>query len=303
MAETTQATTAPVTTTATTETTAAPDAPEYTKIKHKVKINGIEQDVDYADLVNRYQQEKAADEKFKSAAQIRDENAKKQREFEEYEKDPWKFWQKRGIDPDEAAEQRLLKKIRDEREQNLQGKSWDQLSDEEKAFSLDIERRKRLDSEKRIEEMTAEQKKCLVKEAEAKAASEIDEEISAAIKEYGFKPTPAVIAQIAANMLAHLEGGTGVSAKDVVKRTHESVRSASKEYITSMTADELQAFLPKESLDGLRKAMTKSALAQDPLRSRKDDSQTAPQSKPRASHGPTSTDDAFAQLDKRFQRR
>lgn len=268
------------------------DIPEWKKIKHRVKVNGKEAEVDYDELIKRYQQEAAADEKFKSAAQLREEAAARAKEAEEFEKDPWGHYKKKGKDPYQIAEDLLLQKIK-----------WEQMSQEQK--ELAEERAKRLELEKRLEDMTAAERAQLQQQADAKAAQEIDDEISAAIQEQGLKPTPAVIAQIAANMLVHLEGNKKVPAKDVVRRTHESIQSAAKELITGMSVEELQAFLPKEALDGLRKAGVAKALAQDPMRSRKEQSATSTteRSGVQTIRRNVSTDEAFAALDKRFARK
>lgn len=262
------------------------EVPEYKKVKHKVKVNGKEAEVDYDELVKRYQLAEAAEERFQSAAKMRQEADSIKQQLAEYETDPWAYMAKHGKDPYQAAEQLLLRKLQ-----------WEQMSEEQRA--LEIEKQKRIELEKRIEDMTAKERQDALAKAETQAIKEIDDEISEAVTELGVKPTPALIAQIAATLLSYHEAGKQVTAKEVVKRVRDQISTSAREMISSMSVEDLRAFLPKGHLDGLRKAAVDSALAQDPMRSRKP--KQADDTSPRAPKGPISTDSYFAKLDQKFK--
>lgn len=253
----------------------------------KVKINGAEQDVTIEKLIERYQKEEAADEKFKSAAQLRREAEDLKAQYAEIDRNPFEYARKKGIDIHALAEDILIEKLK-----------WEQSSPEQKELAM--ERQKRLEYEKRIEELTEKDRNLATQQAEAKAAREIDDEISEALGELGAKPTPAIVANIATTLLSYHEAGREVSAKEVVRRVRENLTVSAKELITSMSVEDLRAFLPKSHLDGLRKAAVESALAQDPMRSRK---KPESQESPTRSNKPVSTDDFFKQMDEKFRRK
>jgi hypothetical protein len=252
--------------------------------KYKVKVNGEEREVALNDLIERYQKEEAAEHKFQSAAQLRKEIASLE---ERLAKDPFGYAREKGANIEDLAEQILLEKLR-----------WEKMTDEQK--ELVMSKQKMSEYEKRIQELTEKDQKLAASQAEAKAAQEIDDEISQALAELGSKPTPGIVAAIATQLLAYHEAGRQVSAKDVVKKVRENLSMSAKELISSMSVDDLRSFLPKSHLDGLRKAAVETALAQDPMRSRhkraeKTEAIQAPKK-------PVSTDDYFKQMDAKFKR-
>jgi hypothetical protein len=264
------------------EASAAP-APQM----HKVKVNGAEQEVELSKLIERYQKEEAADEKFKSASQLRREAEDMKAQFADIDKNPFEYARKKGIDIHQLAEDILIEKLK-----------WEQSSPEQKELAM--ERQKRLEYEKRIEELTEKDRHSAAAQAEAKAAKEVDDEIGDALGELGMKPTKAIVANIATTLLSYHEAGRNVTAKEVVKKVRENLQESFKEHISSMSVEDLRAFLPKSHLDGLRKADVQTALAQDPMRSRKKPDATATATR---SNKPVSTDDFFKNMDKKFHGR
>jgi hypothetical protein len=127
---------------------------------------------------------------------------------------------------------------------------------------------------------------------------EIDQEIGAALKNLGKKPTPRLITEAALAMLAHHESGGKLAATEAVTLAQRNVKEAAREWLESLTVEEARKVLPASLLDGLRKADVASVMAQDPLRSRQN-RPTEPSSKPRQAKI-TSSDDYFERLEKRF---
>ncbi len=254
---------------------------------YKLKINGQEQEVPVEKLIERYQKEEAADEKFKSAAQMRKEAEELKRQYAEIDKNPFEFARKKGIDIHQLAEDILIEKLR-----------WEKATPEQRELALAKQRE--IEYEERLKEYTAKEEADKFSQAEATAAKQIDDEIGEALGELGCKPTPAIVANIATTLLSYHEAGREVSTKEVVRRVRENLRANAQELVSSMPIDELKTFLPKSVLDGLRKASVESALAQDPMRSRKKPEQ---QEQNVSSSKPVSTDDFFKQMDEKYKRR
>lgn len=261
----------------------AQEAADYRKMKHRIKVDQEELELDYDDLVREAQKGRSADKRFKEAAAAR-------KEAESFLQDPWGYLRQKGKDPYEVAESLLLEKIK-----------WESLSDEQKeALRATMER----DELKRWKE--EHEKAELEKEAEtvrAQAIEEIDSDIADALKSVGKKPTPRLIARIAENMIAHLEkDGSRVSAKDILTRVQKEYVSDISEYLSQMTPEQLREHLPKHLLDGLRKADVDKVRAGDPARSTRRIVSTDPSPgiKPKKA---MSWDEAFREKEKRWSGR
>lgn len=254
------------------------------KIKHKTKINGKEQELDYDRLVQLAQLYPAADERFQSASKKDQEIRKATAELQEFQQNPWEYAMARGMDPYAMAEQLLLQKL-----------EWEGMSKEQKALAEEKIRSARLEEE--LNKRTASEKQDRVRLAETQAGQEIDQEIGAALKSLGKRPTPRLIAETALAMLAHHEAGGKLAASDAVAMSNRNIDAAVMERLESLTVEEARKVLPASLLDGLRKADVERVMAQDPLRSRR--AATSPESKPRQAKI-TSSDEYFERLEKRF---
>lgn len=254
------------------------------KIKHKTKINGKEQEHDYDRLVQLAQLYPAADEKFQQASQKDQEVRKATAEIQQFQQNPWEYAMARGMDPYAMAEQLLLQKL-----------EWESMSQEQKDLEKERIRSARLEEE--LNKRTASEKQEKLRLAESQAGQEIDQEIGAALKSLGKRPTPRLIAETALAMLAHHEAGGKLAASDAVAMSNRNIDAAVQERLESLTVEEARKVLPAALLDGLRKADVERVMAQDPLRSRR--AATSPESKPRQAKI-TSSDEYFERLEKRF---
>jgi hypothetical protein len=255
--------------------------------KHKVKINGVEKELPLSQILAGFQKGEAADERFKSAAQLRQEAEALKAEYAEIDKNPFAYAQKKGINIHQLAEDILIDKMR-----------WEQSSPEQK--ELAIARQKQLEYEQRIEQLTEKDRQTQSAQIEAKAAQEIDDSISEALGELGMKPTKAIVANIATTLLSYHEAGIEVTPKEVVKRVRENLQLSFQERLEAMSVEEVRALLPKKHLDGLRKAEVESAMSQDPMRSRRKQEAA---SQPVTARKPVTTDDYFKSMDKKFHGR
>ncbi len=254
------------------------------KIKHRTKINGKEQDLEYDRLVQLAQLYPAADERFQSAAKKDQEVRKAAQEIQKFQQNPWQYAMERGMDPYAMAEELLLQKL-----------EWEGMSQEQKDLEKERIRSARLEEELTKRDAAGKEQK--LRDAESSAAQEIDQEIGAALKSLGKRPTPRLITEAALAMLAHHEAGGKLAATEAVSLAQRNIRGAAQEWLESLTVEEARKVLPASLLDGLRKADVERVMAQDPLRSRR--AATPPESKPRQAKI-TSSDEYFEKLEKRF---
>ena len=261
----------------------AQEIQDYRKMKHRIKVDQEELELDYDDLIREAQKGRSADKRFKEAAAAR-------KEAEAFLQDPWGYLKQKGKDPYEVAESLLLEKIR-----------WESLSEEQQEAlraKMELEDYKRRDEDRQKAEAEAERQRI-----SQQAIQEIDQDIADALKSIGRKPTPRLIARIAENLIAHLDkSGERVSAKQILGRVQSEYREDLREYLTHMTPEQLREFLPKELLDGLRKADVEKVLASDPARSKRRivSTEAQPGVKPRKA---MSWDEVFAEKDKRWANR
>lgn len=261
----------------------AQEIQDYRKMKHRIKVDQEELELDYDDLIREAQKGRSADKRFKEAAAAR-------KEAESFLSDPWGYLKQKGKDPYEVAESLLLEKIK-----------WESLSEEQQEAlraKMEAEELRRWKEDREKADSEAERSKI-----SQQAALEIDRDIATALKSTGRKPTPRLIARIAENMIAHLsKDGARVSAKDVLGKVQSEYREDLREYLAHMTPDQLREVLPKDLLDGLRKADVEKVLASDPARSKRRIVSTEPQQgiKPKKA---MSWDEVFAEKDKRWSAR
>lgn len=255
-------------------------AQQAARLRFKAKIDGQEEDVELdEDTVKRdYQKWRAADKKFQDAARMMKEMGATKAEIEAFKKDPWAAVKAAGQDPYKLAEALLLEKI-----------EYDDLSPaERRAMELERELNERKARDEEREKSAKERER---EERDSQAAQEIDEEIGAALKAMGRRPTPRLIARVAETLIAEHERQIApliakfgdvekipehaylalkrLPASEAVSRVHKEYLSDITEFLGEMPIDEVAKLLPKKLLDGLREREVKAVLSQDPAGSRK----------------------------------
>lgn len=264
-------------------------APDFRGTKHKLKVNQKDLELDYDEVIARAQKAEAADERFKEASTLRRETEERRKEIEAFEKDPWGYLKGKGTDPYELAESLLLERIK-----------YEQMSDEQReALAAKMEA---AELRKYKEEHEGKEKAKRDAELSEKAVQSIDQDIGDALKSLGRKPTPRLVARIAETMLAHMTKSEGeVSAKNVIGSVQKEYQADIHEYLSNLTPDQLREVLPRNLLDGLRKADVEKAMSQDPTRSRRRVVSTDGTVK-EAPRKRLSWDDAFKEKEKQFGR-
>ena len=264
-----------------------PSQPAAPKLK-KYKVNGKDVEVDLSDekyLDTLVSKGLGSDERFREAKGLMDQLEKRFGKLPEYQKNP--FWKviADGADPLEVAEALLLEKIR-----------WEEMSAEEREYHETKRERDQLKADReKAEKAERERAKA---EASSKAAKEIDDEVTTALKALGRKPTPRLIARVAETLLAEydrqlapllekfgdmdkipevaFQAIKALPAGEAVGRVHKEYLGDIAEYLTALPIDEVKKLLPKDLLDGLRKADVDAVLAQDPVGSRRTRDESRP---------------------------
>jgi hypothetical protein len=268
---------------------AAPTTPEAKK--YKVNVYGQEREVDEATLLRNYQKGEAADERFRQAS----EKEKLATSFiEDLQKDPWAAFKKLGKNPEQEAENLLIKKLQ-----------YENMSPAEKR-ALEAEKRAE-DAEYKIKMQEAQSKaeqERIAKEYQEQltlqAVQEIDQEISDALKATGVKPTPKIIQNMAEVMIAHLEARDGkkIDAGKAYEKTTSEIFEFLGELLPQMKTEDILAKLPKSALDAIRKGLLDQVTSQSPVRKTSSRGMQVAAAK-RVTK--TSTDDFFNKLESKFK--
>lgn len=264
-------------------------APDFRTMRHKLKVDGQEVEATFDDLVRNFQKGTAADRRFQEAHKLKTEFEPVARMMSEFKQG--KLDKLLEFVPEDQARQwmenYLIKYL--EHQQLPEG--------DRRALKLEKDLKQREEELKRLKDSASEGQR---QQAEAQAFKEIDEEISEAVKTIGRKPTPRLIARIAEDMLANLDAtGSKLSAKDAVSRSLRDVHNDIAEYLPTLPIEELRKLLPKQVLDGLRKADVDDVMSQDPMRgSRQMKSESVTKIRKDEKRG--STEDIFNRLERKL---
>ncbi len=224
--------------------------------KHKLKVNGKEEELDYDKLLERASRVSGADEKFKRASEI-------EKRYERV-KDP------NAENFDELVE--LLgyqKATKFARQLVLDEMKWDELTEEQQ--DAIIARREADLSKKKLSEYEEREKSARI-EAERGAALEIvDREVGdalAAARAEGVPVAdlPEIVEQVVDEMIAYLEwyeseekegrrpSRPPPSPKDVIGKLQGRYDERSGAYLKKLPVEKLKSLLSKEQLSALRAA-------------------------------------------------
>lgn len=276
-------------------------------VKHKLKVDGREEELDYDDLVKEAQKGRASDKRFREAAE-------KERAVQERLK---RLAQEDLDNDDEIFEvlgakkaMNFARKIREHQEY------YDSLTDQER--DLLHERQARESYERQLEEIRQKEEQAQRQQREQKAVATVNREISEALmdaKNMGvpLADLPEVVEGICDEMLAYLDymdaqekAGLPItkappSAKDVVNKMHGRYRERANLFVGKLPAKDLIKLLSKEQLDGLRQMQVDELYQGSTPPASRNSAQTTDQKpiKPEV-EGRRSTDSWFKSMDKRM---
>jgi hypothetical protein len=267
------------------------------KTKVKAKVNEQDEDVSIEELVRHYQKERAADARFRKAAEIekRSQEIERKLKAEEerkalYKQNPWKFFEENELDADKLAEQRLLKKIEMEMMSPAERKAW-QLEQENLKLKSTLEQ---TESERKSEQERLAQE--ATERLKSEQISTIDNDFTSAVQELGIKPTPALLESVAQYMLAHLNSDGGkhdITAKEALEHVVAQQKNDMFDLVQGMSVDDFMNAVKPEFRESIRKFFLKQVKNTEPRQS-VSTKESARQKKP------TSTDDFFKSLEQKF---
>lgn len=267
--------------------------PDFRGTKHKVKVDGQEQEVEYDELVRDYQMKQAAQKRMQQAA----EQTKKA---------------ERALKLEEAfskGDLATLKKLlpRDQ----FTKVSEDLLIEQMEWESLPKYEQKRILAERRAQELEDEikqrdektNKEQLDKEM-ADAATAVDEQISEALGKLGRAPTPYLVGALIDEMLAVYDTSKGqkkLTAEEALKKAQRRIDGDVESYLMGMKPEEFVSKIPASHLDAVRQHL----LSQVGMQPRKQNA-AASEQKPRdRGEAPKrmSIDEYYKNMEDRFKKR
>lgn len=211
--------------------------------KYKVKVDGLESEVEEAELINSYQKGRSADKRFQEASDLR-----KQLELfvENAKADPTQLLEQLGHNPKDWARNLLLAEI--EAEEQEKDPNLKRIAGLEKKLN-------------ELEKLESTKKQQMAEEAakaeESQLVARIDTEIGKTLEEMGFVSGTApaeLIADIAEQMLAEYKlSKTSIDSKEALSRTKQSY-SRRLAAISKSKPDAILELIPSEYLDKIAEA-------------------------------------------------
>lgn len=259
--------------------------------KIKTKIDGVEQEVDLADLTRDYQKYKSSEKRFEEAAQMR-----KQVEglLERAQKGDLS-WLKQIVSKEQLnqwAEQELLEHI-----------NWQKMPEVERRALL--AERKAQELEDHITSLTQTQEREKATAIEEKAYQSIEADIVSAVEGLGYdvKVTPRFIRRIAEQLQASLEASDDpnaepMPAKLASERAFKGYKVDAQELLSILPESEAIELIPAKLREAIRRADVNDATSQMPMRIKKQANEAEARKAPKLKR--MTTDNWFEKMEKRF---
>jgi hypothetical protein len=223
--------------------------------RHKVKVNGKEEDADIEELKAAYSKVKAADERFRTAAEERKAAEKERAEakalLEKVKSDPWAVMKELGLDPRKTSEEYLIKQL------ELDAMSPEQKAAMEKASSDD---KKRAELEAKLKEYEDREKKDKDEKEQAeiaaqsqKIAKDYEEQFLEALGSTKLPKTQKTVALVAEKLREAIVDGYEISVKQAVKAVEREQKAALNAILADADPDIIAELIGEEGVKKLRK--------------------------------------------------
>lgn len=256
--------------------------------KHRVKIDGQERELTTDDLIRDYQLREASNKRFQEASQMQKQL---QPILEAMQKGDFKaLLGPRAKDPKfrQFAEEFLIEQLQ-----------YEELPEPEKRRLAAEERARQLEEE--LKALQEKGKKSEYDSALQAAETEVDNEISEALVELGWKPAPHLVLGAVDEMIAHTEAtGKKLPAKKALELAVKRYDKNSFEYLDSLTPETLVQKLSPKTLEAIRKHfLGQVGMQQASPKQQPGTAQQKPQ-RSREPEKPRTIDEAFKQLEAQF---
>lgn len=211
--------------------------------KFKVKVDGVESEVDEAELIKGYQLEQAARKRLTEAS-------KQMKTLEDAlrvgREEPLQLLEWLGLEPEKFIKEYVMNKVEESK-----------LSPEQRELRQLRKEKERIDAERQEAEkqrQEAERQKHFQETGDA-----LEDEILEALG--NMKANKHMIAQVANIMLVGLNQGKTISAKEAVARIQNDTQSLLNSALESDDVDKFINSLPREARSRLQKALAKQHIA------------------------------------------
>lgn len=262
----------------------------YRGTKHRVKIDGVEQEVEYDELVSDYQRKKASEKRFNEAAQLQKATTELLQGLATGDQNAW-GWLQKNVPKDtfkKIAEEFLISDL-EYQELTPEQKRLRELEERERQRQEEDERRKKDDETQQWQ-----------RDVEA-AGQEINGKIEEFFQTTGIKPNTAVLLRLSEHMLAHLNKGKPIPPVEALyNHVARCLDLDALDVIKSKPADKLLEWMPKETVDQLRQLFIEKATATQPRRGIVDDQ--APVGRREKAPKKVGIDDAFSLLEQKIKK-
>lgn len=241
------------------ETSLETEAPTPASIKHKVKIDGQELELDLEELKAGYQQAKSSQKAFQDAAKLKDEviqlvNMIKQDPISVMNRlnidmkslikssgyTARELIESFGEDPSEIAAALLQERIEEEMmsPEQKKAKEWDKYQETEK---------------QKLQKQREEYEAYLQQQEHQKVADELQTEILGAISAAGVKPSRELLAQVANEMMIFENAGRSITAEKAMSNIKARHQEQLQLLLKNGNIAELEKILPKEVIEQYNK--------------------------------------------------
>lgn len=218
------------------------ETPEQQAVrKFKVTIDGVDSEVDEAELLKGYQRARAANQRFEEAAKIR---RQADQLIAALQQDPISLLTnpKLGINFDEIAEKHLLRKLENEMltpEQRQAREMQEKLSQYEQQEA------------KRQEELQAQQ----FEAAKHQARADYERRFVEVLDKANIPKTAETVSRMARYLQESLRRGYEPDLYDVADMVREDMLAEQRALLAAVPDDRLDSVLGEESLEKVRKAL------------------------------------------------
>lgn len=230
---------------------AKPELKPWETVKHKIKVNDVEQELDYQDLINRAQKGMGADSKYQEAAAMRKQAETALRMLKE---DPTKAYKLLGID-NNTQKQWAIKYLEEQAVESM-------LTPEQKAAR--DERNQLLSAAQELEALKKEKQQTELAQRQAVLEQQLGDKIVTTLDSSGLPKTREVVKRIAQKMLTYREAGfKQVTPQDVIDDVKQEYQSDLKAMLGGSAEDQLEAFLGDETVQKLIASRNKKIVAKN----------------------------------------
>jgi len=223
--------------------------------KHKLTIDGKEEEVDLDELKAGYSKAKAATERFQKAAEERKAAEKDRQEakamLDRMKSNPWEVMKELGLDPRTTSEDYLIEQLKLDALTPEQKKAMElerrvkAYEDKEASAAADAEAKAKKDKEAKEREEIAVRSQQIAKEYE--------EQFLEALTGSTLPKKPGVVKKIAEKMFQASEEGYEMSVKQAIKLVEKEIKEYQKAFIDDLDEEALAAFLGENNLKKVRK--------------------------------------------------